>query len=124
MVLSQMNSIFDKYGGFATISKIVRDFYKEIGNSAALKPYFEGANLERLIDHQTKFMSQVLGGPAQYDGRELAAAHARLKISEAAFAEVASILQEVLEDHNMEDDDVAKVMAIVGSVKDQIVTAP
>lgn len=118
-----MSNLFDKYGGFSTVSQIVRSFYKEIGASPTLKPYFEGVDLESLIDHQTKFLSQVLGGPAQYTGRELGQSHARLNITEAAFNEVANILQEVLEDHDVEDADVNSIMAIVGSVKGQIVHA-
>ncbi len=118
-----MSSLFDKYGGFSTVSQIVRSFYKEIGASQTLKPYFEGVDLEALITHQTKFLSQVLGGPAQYTGRELGQSHAKLNITEDAFSEVAEILQDVLEDHDVEDADVASIMAIVGGVKGQIVTA-
>lgn len=116
-----MENLFNKYGGFATVSKIVRAFYKEIGASATLKPYFEGINIDGLIDHQTKFLSQVLGGPATYTGRQLGAAHASLNITEEAFTEVAEILQDVLEDHGVEDEDVSAIMGIVGSVKPQIV---
>lgn len=118
-----MLSLFDKYGGFSTVSLIVRSFYKEVLASQALKPYFEGINIEGLISHQTKLFSQILGGPASYNGRELAAAHAHLKISESAFNEVAEILQEALEDHGVESDDVVTIMNIIGGVKSQIVVS-
>jgi len=76
-----MSNLFDKYGGFATVSQIVRAFYKEISVSQALTPYFEGVNMERLIAHQTQLISQILGGPATYTGRELGNAHSFLKIT-------------------------------------------
>ena len=116
-------SLFDKYGGFGTVSKIVREFYRQILQSPTLKPYFHGANMERIIDHQTKFIAHVLGGPAEYTGRELGAAHARLKITGEAFAEVAAILQETLEDAGMEPADVAAVMGIVAGARGNVVTA-
>jgi hemoglobin len=116
-----MATLFDKYGGFSTVSKIVREFYRQILQSPTLKPYFADANMERLIDHQTKFIAHVLGGPADYTGRELGVAHARLKITGEAFAEVASILQEVLEDAGMESGDVSSVMAIVAGARGAVV---
>ena len=114
-------NLFEKYGGFATVSTIVRQFYKDILLSPNLKGYFEGVDMENLIDHQTKFISHVLGGPAEYTGRTLAVSHQGLKITSDDFDEVAEILQETLEDAGMSDDDVETVMGIVGSVKNDIV---
>jgi hemoglobin len=79
--------------------------------------------MERIIDHQTKFIAHVLGGPAEYSGRELAVAHSSLKITGSAFDEVAEILQETLEDAGMEAEDVNKVMGIVAGARGSVVTA-
>lgn len=79
--------------------------------------------MERIIDHQTKFIAHVLGGPAEYTGRELGAAHQSLRITGPAFDEVAEILQETIEDAGMEAEDVTKVMAIVAGARGSIVTA-
>ncbi len=74
--------------------------------------------MERIIDHQTKFIAHVLGGPAEYSGRELAVAHSSLKITGSAFDEVAE-----LEDAGMEAEDVSKVMGIVAGARGSVVTA-
>lgn len=79
--------------------------------------------MERIIDHQTKFIAHVLGGPTEYSGRELAVAHSLLKITGSAFDEVAEILQETLEDAGMEAEDVSKVMGIVADARGSVVTA-
>ena len=42
---------------------------------------------------------QALGGPEQYTGRAMNAAHTGLKITEAAFTEVAKTIQFILEDN-------------------------
>jgi len=118
-----MQSLFDKYGGFATVSKIVREFYREVLQSDSLKPYFEGAHMERIIDHQTKFIAHVLGGPAEYSGRELDVAHAHLAITPEAFQEVAVILRETLEDAGMTREDVDTVMGIVAGARGSVVRA-
>lgn len=114
-------NLFEKYGGFATVSTIVRQFYKDVMASAQLKPYFENVNMENLIDHQTKFISHALGGPAEYTGRSLENSHRGLKITNADFDEVAEILQDVLEDVGMEEEDVTTVMGIVASTRPMIV---
>ena len=42
-------SLFEKYGGFATVSTIVRQFYKDVVASPNLEGYFENVNMESLI---------------------------------------------------------------------------
>lgn len=117
-----MVNLFEKYGGFATVSTIVRQFYKDVVASPNLKPYFDGINMESLIDHQTKFISHALGGPAEYTGRTLEVSHRGLNINNEDFDEVADILQDVLEDVGMEDDDIKMVMGIVESTRSAIVS--
>ena len=114
-------NLFDKYGGFSTVSQIVRQFYRDVLASPNLKPYFQGVDMAVLIDHQTKFISHALGGPAQYTGRTLQGGHQHLKIKNAHFDEVAEILQDTLEDAGMSDEDVKTVMGIVGSTRSAIV---
>ena len=116
-------SLFEKYGGFATVSKLVSDLYDELTEIPVTAPYFDTAELRALMDHQVKFLSQALGGPEQYSGRAMNAAHTGLQISEEAFVEVAKTAQMVLEDNGVEDDDVAHIMAILASLKDDIVAA-
>lgn len=116
-------ALFDKYGGFATVSKLVSDLYDELIENQITAPYFDRADLKSLMDHQVKFLSQTLGGPEQYDGRAMSAAHTGLKISEAAFVEVAKTVQFVLEDNGVEDDDVSTIMSILAGLKGDIVEA-
>jgi hemoglobin len=116
-----MTTLFDKYGGFATVSSIVRDFYKEVIASPTLKHHFENIQMDRLIDHQTKFIASVLGSSDLYSGKTMTIAHRNLNISSSEFAEVANILKETLEDAGVEDVDVATIISIVASLKDTIV---
>jgi hypothetical protein len=58
--------MFERYGGFAKISKIVSDFYGRVLDSPIMGPYFEESDMKRLIDHQTKFIASIMGGPASH----------------------------------------------------------
>lgn len=114
-------SLYEKYGGFETVSKIVHAFYEEVLDSDVIGHRFADTDMKRQINHQTMFLCQVLGGPDNYKGRSLADSHYHLDISEAEFTEVATLLEECLEDAGMESGDVATVIGIVAAAKDQII---
>ncbi|KAB8030921.1 group I truncated hemoglobin [Fluviispira multicolorata] len=115
-------SIYDKYGGYTVLHSVVSLFYKKIMNSENLIHYFENVDLSRLIDHQTKFLTTVLGGPIMYDSKLLKKAHAALKIPIKDFTEVAGLLQETLVESKLEKPDIDKIMEVVASFKNDIIT--
>lgn len=118
-----MTTLYDKYGGFATVNKLVQSFYGKIEESEALAPYFAGVDKQKLMDHQAKFFSDILGGPVKYTGPQLKSVHVTMGITEDAFSEVADLLEETLEDFEVEEDDIETIMGIVGGVKADVVTA-
>ncbi len=102
-------TIFERYGGFATFSKVVSSFYEKILESPITSPYFATADMRALIDHQTKFVASVTGGPASFTNEMLARVHAPLKVTEGAFAEMTALLRETLEDFGVADADIHHV---------------
>ena len=119
--IEMAQSLYDKYGGFPTISALVHKFYDKLLNSPTLENYFRGANMERLMDHQTKFLCMVLGGPNNYTGRELGAAHGHLNITPGAFGEVAQHLKTTLEEGGVSAEDVGTILGVVASTQSAIV---
>lgn len=119
---SLKRSIFERYGGFANVSRAVMSFYDRVLESPVTGPYFASTDMRRLIDHQTKFFAQLMGGPASYTNEHLERVHARLGITEAAFLESAMLLRETLEDMGFEDEDVQAVDDEFMGRKNYIVT--
>jgi hemoglobin len=115
-------SIFERYGGFSNVSRIVTSFYDKIISSPLTNPYFSNTDMKRLIDHQTKFIASMMGGPASYTNDHLERVHAHLGITEEAFLEAVDMLKETLEDFNLADDDIAQVEMEVMNRKNFIVT--
>lgn len=103
-------TIFERYGGFATVRKVVSTFYDYVLDDEVMAPYFAGVDMRTQIDHQSKFISAVMGGPASYTDDHLSRVHARLKIDRAAFGVMAGLLKEAMEDNDMASGDVASVM--------------
>lgn len=104
-------SVYERNGGFAQVSRIVLDFYDRIMEDDDLGPFFDDVDLARIVDHQTKFIAMLLGGPAYYNDEQIRRMHDHLVISEAHFDQLQALLAETLADHGMSGDDVAHVVA-------------
>ena len=115
------STIFERYGGFSKVRVVVSDFYDRVLDSDVLSPYFDDVNMRTQIDHQIKFMSQVMGGPAAYTDEVLQRVHAPLGISKSEFIELATILRETLEDLDFDSDDVDMVIREVSNREAYIV---
>jgi hemoglobin len=116
-------TIFERYGGFATVRKIVSTFYEYMLDDEVMAPYFADIDMRRQIDHQSKFISAVMGGPASYSDDHLQRVHARLGIDHDAFVIMSSLLKEAMEEHGMPDSDVASVMHEIVIREHLVVTA-
>jgi hemoglobin len=115
-------TLFERYGGFANVSRVVMTFYDKMVSSPLTSRYFANTNMKRLIDHQTKFVASMLGGPASYTNEHLERVHADMGITEEAFMESVDLLKETLEDHGFEDADVRDVESEFMSRKNFIIT--
>src|SRR5215207_4138147 len=89
-------SLYEQLGGAESIGAVVDDFYRRVLADDALAAVFAGLDLGRLRRHQTRFLGYALGGPNQYTGRNMRAAHAGLGITPAQFAAVAAHLSAAL----------------------------
>lgn len=91
-------SLFEQYGGFARISKVVLEFYDRLLDDDELAPFFEHIDMTRIVDHQTKFITTLLGGPASYTDEQLRHAHKHLAIADRHFDRLKAVLAETLTD--------------------------
>jgi hemoglobin len=117
-------SIFERYGGFAKVSRVVSAFYREVLDSPVLAPYFAGVDMRRLIDHQTKFFASLMGGPASYSDEHLARVHAHLHIDDDAFDELTMVVRDVLEDEGYAETDISLVHTAIVRRRPFIVSRP
>jgi hemoglobin len=74
-------SHYDRVGGQPAIREVVEQFYARVLADEELAPYFVDADVTQVKRHQVLLLSQVLGGPAEYDGRDLGEAHRGLGIT-------------------------------------------
>ena len=88
-------------------------FYDRVLDNDIVGDFFEDVDMTKLVDHQTKFVTTQMGGPASYSDDRLHQLHAHLEISGDEFDEMAKLLQATLNDHGLTDADAATVVAAV-----------
>jgi hemoglobin len=114
-------SLFEQLGGFARVRLLVSAFYDKVLESERLAPHFEHIDVRRLIDHQTKFMSAIMGGPASFSDEQIARAHHRLGITDEEFDEMAALFSETLEDFGVGQAVVGRLNAHVLAMRAHVV---
>lgn len=105
MTPSRPVSMFEKYGGMSALRGVIMNFYERALDSDLIGPFFENVDMARLIDHQTKFMAMLLGGPATFADNRLGRAHAHLNVRHVHFDEIVSLISETLAEAGFDDAD-------------------
>ena len=83
---------------------MVEQFYARVLDDDELAPYFTDADVAAVKRHQVLLLSQVLGGPSEYDGRDLGEAHRGLGITSDHYDKVVGHLVAVLTDLGADDE--------------------
>ncbi|PRY26402.1 hemoglobin [Aliiruegeria haliotis] len=103
-------TLFEKYGGFSTVSKIVMDLYDTLLDDDDVGPFFDDVDMPRLIDHQTKFVASLMGGPASFTDTHIQRAHHNLDIAPVHFDRLKEIIEGTLEKFEVEREDIETVL--------------
>ncbi len=103
-------TLFDKYGGFSTVSKIVMTLYDKLLDDDDVGPFFDDVDMPKLIDHQTKFVSSLMGGPASFTDTHIKNAHRHLTILDDHFDKLKELIEETLTGFGVEAEDIETVL--------------
>jgi hemoglobin len=114
-------SDYDRVGGGAAVRSVVDRFYELVLDDLRLAAYFTGTDMQRLKRHQVLLVSQVLGGPASYDGRDLREAHAGMDISREHFGLVVAYLAQSLSEAGVDRDIIDRVGETLAATQDDVV---
>ena len=114
-------SLYSSIGGFSTISKLVLSFYSKVLDSEQVAPYFADVDMKKLIDHQTKFICSLLGGPAHFTDAQIRNAHSSIDVTNEAFDEIAMLFVEALNEARLQPGDVEAIARAFESKRSLIV---
>lgn len=103
-------SMFEKYGGFSRVSQIVMALYNKLLDDDDVGPFFDDVDLPKLIDHQTKFVAALMGGPASFTDGHIERAHAKMDIKDHHFDQLKLLVKETLVEFDLEPLDIETVL--------------
>lgn len=113
--------MFERYGGFERVSGLVLAFYDRVLASERLGPFFRDCDMRRLIEHQSKYVSAVMGGPDSHSDAELRGVHAGLGIEPAHFDEMLDLMRAAMLEQGFEQDDTEAVLRRLAGLRRVIV---
>jgi hemoglobin len=99
-------SLYDKIGGFHTVSSIVLNFYGKVLESDEVSPFFAAVDMPKLIDHQTQFICALLGGPASFSDDQIRSVHRPAAITPEAFDHAVALFEQSLKEAELEPTDI------------------
>jgi hemoglobin len=113
--------LYEKVGGEEAIAKVVDYFYNELVlKDETVNHFFEGTDMEKQRQHQTKFISFALGGPNQYTGQSMAKAHEGMNLQPAHFSAIEKHLHDALAHYGVSEPDIDTALTKVASLRDDI----
>ena len=87
---------YELIGGEKAVTLAVDNFYKKVLADPNVNEFFKTTNMVAQRRHQTNFITVALGGPNNYDGLDMRAAHKRFKLNDSHFDTIKRLLGETL----------------------------
>ena len=114
-------SLYERLGGLDAIKAVVDDFVANIASDPLIKARFTATDVpafkQRLVDQ----ICEATGGPCKYTGKDMASAHAGMKISEAEFDALVADLKKSLDKLSVPAREQGELLGALGGMKPDIV---
>ncbi len=119
-------TLYERLGGAEGIALIVDDVVEAHMNNPIIQERFlpykdQPEHLSEIKKHTRHFFGAGSGGPEQYTGRDMPTAHQGMKITAEEYLAVVDDILMVLDKHNKDEQTKKDVLAIVYSLKGQII---
>jgi hemoglobin len=115
-------SLYDRLGGAAGIAALVDDVMTAHLSNPVVQPRFRNIkDLEHAKKMAREFFCAGSGGPEAYTGRDMLTTHRGMNISEQEYLAVMDDIMGALEAHQIDEASKKDVLAILYSLKGQII---
>ncbi|HEX7958658.1 MAG TPA: group 1 truncated hemoglobin [Terriglobales bacterium] len=117
-------TLYERLGGYDGISAVVEDFENRLFVDPKVGKYFVGMGTdtrELFIQKTKNLVCNVTGGPCKVISRSAKTTHAGLGITDAEFDIVAGHLSEALDKYKVQPAEHKEVMAIIETLRKDIV---
>ncbi|MGJ7919792.1 group I truncated hemoglobin [Neobacillus sp. LXY-4] len=119
--MDQQENLYERIGGQQKIGDMVEDFYQSVMKDDSIRGFFHQIDMDKQKNHQTNFLSFVMGGPNQYTGKSLAKAHEGLNTKGEHFDTIVEHLRNTMVQHQLSEQEVEAVLQKISHYRNDIV---
>ena len=125
-VVEKEKTLYERLGGAEGISLLVDDVVEAHMTNVIIQERFlpykdQPEHLSEIKKNISSFFGAGSGGPEQYTGRDMTTAHQGMKITAEEYLAVVDDILMVMDKHNKDEQTKKDVLAILYSLKDQII---
>jgi len=117
-------SLYKRLGGYDAIAAVTDDFIGRLATNKDLSRFFVGLSDDskvKIRQHVVDLLCNKSGGPCAYIGRSMKESHKGLKITENDWNISAGLLGESLKKFNVPQKETDELVALISSLKSDIV---
>lgn len=115
-------TLYQRLGGANGIAKLVDDLVAAHLTNPIVKTRFENIkDLDHAKEMARQFLGAGSGGPETYTGKDMRTAHKGMNISEQEYLAVMDDIVGAMEKHGLSEDTKKDVIAILYSLKGEII---
>ena len=118
-------TLYARLGGQPGIVAFSDDFLGRVTNDPVIMPFFKGltdADLQRIRQHVIELLCSATGGGCTYSGKDMKTVHAQMEINNDIWNQFTGHLNESITRFHVPDRERNELVAIIASLKADIVT--
>jgi len=114
-------SLYERLGGKEALSAVVGELWSVVAADARINRHFASTRPEVFGSQLVDFLCQASGGPCQYRGKDMVAAHTGMQLSEGDFTALAEDTALVLDRFKVPAREKGEVMDMLGGLRPAVV---
>ena len=119
--LAADKTLYERLGGKPALEAVVGELWNNVAADARINHFFKNTKPEAFGGQLVEFRCQGSGGPCQYKGKDMVAAHTGMKLSDADFNALAENTIKALNKFNVPKKEHDEVMNMLGGMRGAIV---
>lgn len=113
-------SLFAKYGGQETVNKLVDNYFAKVVANDHINGFFAGKDIDKVKTHHKAFVAFALGGPNNYEGRDMRPLHTGMGIEDSHYDSILDNISSALDEGGVSEDDIKTVIAKLEGLRNDI----
>jgi len=113
-------SLYERLGGASKVAAIARDIVQAHLANPLIKTRFEAVDTAKLEANVRDFIGMGTGGSERYAGRDMPTAHKGMNVNDRELIAAIDDVLKVLDKHGVGEGERREMLAILYSLKDEV----